>query len=90
MVFLGLGGPVVAVPLFEIVVQERKIVGSFCYRDEVFREAAALVADGSLDVKRLLGPVVPLDEAPAAFEDLASGKRREVKILVTTGAEPPL
>jgi len=89
VVFLGLGSPQVAIPLFEIVVQERQILGSFCYRDEVFREAAARVADGSLDVTPLLGPVVPLDEAPAAFEDLASGKRRDVKILVTTDGEPP-
>lgn len=88
VVFLGLGAPEVAIPLFEIVLQERRIVGSFCYRDEVFREAAARVADGSLDVASLLGPVVPLDEAPAAFEDLATGARRDVKILVTTAAEP--
>jgi threonine dehydrogenase-like Zn-dependent dehydrogenase len=89
VVFVGLGGPEVTVPLFDVVVQERRIVGSFCYRDDVFRQAAALVADRSLDVTPLLGPVIPLEDAPAAFEDLAKGTRREVKILVTTGAEPP-
>jgi threonine dehydrogenase-like Zn-dependent dehydrogenase len=89
VVFLGLGSPEIAVPLFDIVVQERRILGSFCYRDEVFRQAVSRVADGSLDVTPLLGPAVPLEDAPFAFEDLATGTRREVKILVTTGAEPP-
>jgi threonine dehydrogenase-like Zn-dependent dehydrogenase len=89
VVFVGLGAPEMVVPLFDIVVKERRILGSFCYRDEVFGEAAHLVADRSLDVTPLIGPVVPLEDAPAAFEDLAGGVRREVKILVTTGAEPP-
>jgi 2-desacetyl-2-hydroxyethyl bacteriochlorophyllide A dehydrogenase len=89
VVFLGLGAPEVALPLFDIVVQERRILGSFCYRDEVFREAVTRVADGSLDVTALLGPVVPFEDAPSAFEDLAAGKRREVKILVTTDAVAP-
>jgi threonine dehydrogenase-like Zn-dependent dehydrogenase len=89
VVFVGLGAPEIEIPLFEVVVQERTILGSFCYKDEVFHQAAARVGDGSLDVAPLLGAVVSMEEAPAAFEDLARGARRDVKILVSTGAEPP-
>ena len=89
VVFVGLGLPEISVPLFEIVVKERRIVGSFCYPDEVFREASARVSDGSLDVGPLIEGRVPLQDAPAAFEDLATARRKDVKILVAVGAEPP-
>ena len=85
--FVGLGRPEVTVPLFDIVVGERQIVGSFAYSDQAFNDAAAHLATGDLDIDALIGPTVSMEETPEAFAALADGKRREVKILMHTGAK---
>ncbi|MFQ5966497.1 MAG: zinc-binding dehydrogenase [Acidimicrobiia bacterium] len=87
--FVGLGVPEVSIPLFEVVVSERTIVGSFGYTHNIFNEAVSRLRDGELDVGPLIGDVVDFDDAPQAFEDLATHARHDVKILVSTGAEPP-
>lgn len=85
--FVGLGAPEVTIPLFDVVVGERAVVGSFAYTDAVFRETVAAVAAGRLDVSPFLGQVVDLEHAPGAFADLASGARSDVKIMVRVGAD---
>ena len=87
--FVGLGNPEVSIPLFDVVVPERTIVGTFAYTDAVFLEAVELLAARRLDVSRLLGSVEDFDGIAAAFEDLANGNRQDVKIMLATGAVPP-
>jgi 2-desacetyl-2-hydroxyethyl bacteriochlorophyllide A dehydrogenase len=87
--FVGLGLPEISIPLFEVVVPERTIVGSFCYSDEVFEGTVASMAAGEIDLLPLLGDVVAFPEAHDAFESLATGERKDVKIVVSTGAERP-
>ncbi|MGH8875186.1 MAG: zinc-dependent alcohol dehydrogenase [Acidimicrobiia bacterium] len=86
---VGLGLPEVTLPLFDVVVAERTLVGSFCYTGEVFVEAARLLGGGRLDLAPLIGDVIELAEVPGAFEDLARGTRHETKVMVTTGADGP-
>ena len=87
--FVGLGLPEVEIPLFDVVVGERVIVGSFCYPDEVFREAAEHLAAGRLDLEPLIGSVETFEDIAEAFEDLATQARTDVKIMMSTGATPP-
>lgn len=87
--FVGLGRPEVSIPLFDVVVDERVIVGSFCYPDAIFREAAAHLAAGRLDLGPLIGSVESFEDIGTAFEDLAIQARTDVKIMMSTGAEPP-
>lgn len=87
--FVGLGLPEVTIPLFDVVVPERKIVGSFCYTDSVFEDTVEALSEGELDVSSLLGGVEDFEDAHAAFEGLATHARKDVKILVGTGAERP-
>lgn len=87
--FVGLGLAEISVPLFDIVVAERVVVGSFCYTHEVFRQAAAHLAARRLDLGPLIGSVESFEDIAAAFEDLAIGARRDAKIMMTTGAEAP-
>lgn len=87
--FVGLGLPEVSIPLFDVVVAERVIVGSFCYPDDVFREAAEHLASGRLDLDPLIGSVESFEDIAAAFEDLATNARTDVKIMMSTGATPP-
>jgi threonine dehydrogenase-like Zn-dependent dehydrogenase len=87
--FVGLGLPEVTIPLFDVVVAERLIVGSFCYTDEVFTETVRLLAGRELDISGLVGGTVSLEDTPAAFEALATGERKDVKIMMATRASRP-
>lgn len=86
--FVGLGLAEVPIPLFEIVARERTVTGSFAYPDATFRDAVRLLRDGEVDLTPLLGRVVDLEDAPAAFAGLASGSITDVKVTVSTGHEP--
>lgn len=83
--FVGLGLPSISVPLFDIVVAERNIVGSFAYTDEAFEYARDLILGGRLAVQELIGLETDFDGVASAFSDLASGKRTDLKILMSTG-----
>jgi len=87
--FVGLGRPEVSIPLFDVVVPERIIVGTFAYTDAVFRQTVEHLVARRLDLSPLLGNVEAFDGIAAAFEDLANGQREEVKIMLATGAPPP-
>lgn len=82
---VGLGASEVTVPLFDIVVPERTIVGTFCYPDHVFRDAVRHLTDGGLDLGTLIGSQEPFEDTGATFDALASGTRRDAKILMSTG-----
>ncbi len=87
--FVGLGLPEVSIPLFEVVVPERTIAGSFCYSDEVFETTASAIETGEIDLTPLLGEIVDISSAHDAFESLATGERKDVKIVISTGADTP-
>ena len=88
--FVGLGNSEVAIPLFDLVVAERKIVGTFAYTDSVFQTARDLLEGGQVDVGGLIGGVESFDDIADAFEALASGDRVDAKILMTTSAIGPV
>jgi len=87
--FVGLGQPEVSIPLFDVVVSERMIVGSFCYPDAVFEEVRDHLASGRLDLDPLIGSVERFEDTARAFEDLASGARTDAKIMMSTGLGAP-
>lgn len=53
--------------------RELTLVGARLYDRSDFERAVALVADGTIPAERLISKVVPLTEAPAAFEALEGG-----------------
>ncbi|WP_328513346.1 alcohol dehydrogenase catalytic domain-containing protein [Streptomyces mirabilis] len=53
--------------------RELTLIGARLYDRSDFERAVALVADGTIAVGRLISKVVPLTEAPAAFEALEGG-----------------
>ncbi|MFM9588264.1 zinc-binding dehydrogenase [Streptomyces scabiei] len=71
--------------------RELTLVGARLYDRADFEKAVALVADATIPADRLISKVVPLTEAPAAFEALEAGGD-VMKILVdcTTAAAPHL
>ncbi len=87
--FVGLGLAEVTIPLFDVVVPERRVVGSFCYPHSVFREATGHLAADRLDLDPLIGSVETFEDIAAAFEDLARNRRSDAKIMMNTGQEAP-
>ncbi|MER6221093.1 alcohol dehydrogenase catalytic domain-containing protein [Streptomyces sp900105755] len=53
--------------------RELTLVGARLYERGDFERAVTLVADGTISAQRLITKIVPLTEAPAAFEALESG-----------------
>ncbi|MES4909261.1 MULTISPECIES: alcohol dehydrogenase catalytic domain-containing protein [unclassified Streptomyces] len=66
--------------------RELTLVGARLYDRSDFERAVALVADGTIPAARLISKVVPLTEAPAAFEALEAGGD-VMKILVDCTGE---
>ena len=66
--------------------RELTLVGARLYDRSDFERAVALVADGTIPAERLISKVVPLAEAPAAFEALEGGGD-VMKILVDCSDE---
>ncbi|WP_367319473.1 zinc-binding dehydrogenase [Streptomyces sp. HUAS ZL42] len=64
--------------------RELTLVGARLYDRADFERAVALVADGTIPADRLISRVVPLTEAPSAFEALEAGGD-VMKILVDCG-----
>ncbi|MFE2432431.1 zinc-binding dehydrogenase [Streptomyces sp. NPDC059373] len=64
--------------------RELTLVGARLYDRSDFEKAVALVADGTVPADRLISKIVPLAEAPAAFEALEGGGD-VMKILVDCG-----
>lgn len=91
MCFVGLGKPEILVPLFDIVADERTIVGTFAYTDEAFLDATSHLIEHETDSYELIGSAVPMEEIPDAFVALAEGHRRDVKVMMEvseTSREP--
>ncbi|MFC5661723.1 zinc-binding dehydrogenase [Kitasatospora misakiensis] len=66
--------------------RELTLVGARLYDRSDFERAVALVADGTIPAERLISKVVPLTEAPEAFEALEGGGD-VMKILVDCTGE---
>jgi len=58
------------------------IIGTWCYWVYDFDRIAAQIEAGTLPVERVITSTVELDDAPDAFERLASGAADEIKVLV--------
>ncbi|MEU9185495.1 alcohol dehydrogenase catalytic domain-containing protein [Streptomyces sp. NPDC048484] len=61
--------------------RELTLVGARLYDRSDFERAVSLVADGTIPAERLISKIVPLTQAPAAFEALEGGGN-VMKILV--------
>jgi alcohol dehydrogenase len=65
---LMLGDSAVApVPMGRAIAEELEILGSHGMPATDYPDMLALVASGRLDVRRLVGRIIPLDDAPAAL-----------------------
>jgi threonine dehydrogenase-like Zn-dependent dehydrogenase len=78
MVVVG-GGVHPGLDPMAILLKELRIQGSFTYVDE-FDEVTNLLADGDLEVADLTTAIVPIDDAPRAFELLRAAETMKVLV----------
>ena len=78
IVMVGLQEQTVNLPLYPLVLWEKKLLGSYCFSEENFRRAAGLVQSipNEFAVQR------PLQEAPAVFAELLKGGMETPKIVL--------
>lgn len=78
VVMVGLQDQVVNLPLYPLVLWEKKLLGSYCFTEENFRRATELVEhipDG-------FAVHQPLENAPMVFEELLEGKVQVPKVVL--------
>jgi len=80
-VFLGLHDDEGSFSFYPVVLQERRIQGSYCYSDRGFARAVALAGE----VPEKFFERQPLEAGVRAFADLADGKSQRPNILLQPG-----
>ncbi|KAK2745194.1 hypothetical protein FQN55_006319 [Onygenales sp. PD_40] len=70
----GMGRDVISFPIMAACTKELTIKGSFRYGSGDYKLALALVADGKVDVKKLITGEVKFEEAERALMDVKGGK----------------
>ena len=83
---VGMGSPELVLDAYRISTEEREVVGSFCYTNQDFLDAAAWVDQGSPLLAELISRQVAAEEADAAFAGLAAADGTTGKVLVSFGA----
>lgn len=79
---VGMGSPQLVFNAYQVSTEEREIVGSFCYNNQDFKDAAAWVDQGSPLLAELISREVTMEEADAAFAGLAAADGTAGKVLV--------
>jgi len=79
---VGLGMPRLDLGLHELVVPEKRLIGTFCYDEPDFAHAVELVAAEGSPIPALVDRSVGLEEAQDAFLALAESRDPAVKVLV--------
>jgi len=83
VVEIGLGVPSITLTLPQLGGTQRSLLGSFAYSRSIFERAARELTEGVPGVERLVGAIVPLDEAVSRLENLAYGKDRSLRVEVS-------
>ncbi len=82
LVVLGNLAKQVTLPYQEISSYEKKLVGSYGFSPSDFRTIIGWINEGKFELDSLLTGTCTLEETPQVFEELASGRRQAVKIVV--------
>lgn len=82
IVLTGLAQPSLPVPAADLVMGERRILGSAVYEPEDFAATAAWVSGGELDLSPLIEARTAIGGLPDAFEEYERGTRTAFKTIM--------
>ena len=84
--WIGNSAPEVELPMQQLVTRELTVRGAYGFVDE-FELAADALAAGSIDARKLIECVAPLDEGEELFRQLAAGTLSAVKVVLAPNAD---
>jgi 2-desacetyl-2-hydroxyethyl bacteriochlorophyllide A dehydrogenase len=84
IVLIGMNHPEVQLPLYDVTIPERRLIGTFCYTAEHFRETAAWVNTGPTILGGLIEARIGFPEIVERFDALASGRDHSLKAVLVT------
>ena len=61
---------------------EKRLIGTYGFNLADFREIVAAINAGRFDLAEMISGTLGLAETPAMFEELASGRRQAIKMVV--------
>lgn len=86
MVLVGLGKPVVNIPIVDASVREVDIRGIFRYRN-CYPTALEMIASGAVNVKPLVTHHFDLEETLNAFQTANDPKSGAIKVMIKCNVE---
>jgi threonine dehydrogenase-like Zn-dependent dehydrogenase len=84
---VGLAVPNIGLDAYQLSVQERTLVGTFCYAPTDFRDAADCLAQWPTGAELLVSRSISLEQAPTTFASLAAGDVPPGKVVIYLGQE---
>lgn len=82
IIMVGMASAKINIELKHAICKEIKFLGSYMYTTEMNEGLDILIA-GGIDVKKIITSVYPLSEGARIFEELASGKTSDIKVILT-------
>jgi L-iditol 2-dehydrogenase len=79
--WIGNSAPTAELPIQDLVTRELTVRGSYGFREE-FEQAADALAAGTIDVRRIIERLAPLDEGSDLFRELGAGELDAVKVVL--------
>lgn len=76
----GMGKPDITFPITEMCAKELTVKGSFRYGSGDYKLALELIANGKVDVKKLITGIVEFEQAEEAFKSVKAGTG--IKVLI--------
>lgn len=82
LLMVGMASPMFEIEYKHAVVKELRLQCSYMYTSEM-REGLRMIIDGKLDVQQMITSRYPMSEGARIFEELASGKTGDIKVILT-------
>ena len=79
--WIGNSAPTAELPIQDLVTRELTVRGSYGFREE-FEQAADALAAGTIDVRRIIERLAPLEEGSDLFRELGAGELDAVKVVL--------
>lgn len=86
VVLVGMEQPAVELPLYELITQERRLLGHFGYTAAHFREVADWIGSAPKELEGYIEGRVDFDTVVERFHALATGSDASLKVLLTPAA----
>lgn len=81
-IWIGMNQKEMTLNMQDVVCSARRVIGSFNYTHKEFGEVVQLIGSGKLQTDRMISKVVPLEEAPAMFDNLLSSPEDYLKVII--------